>query len=95
MMATTKVSSKGQIVLPKALRDARGWNPGTELEVAEGSNGEVVLFPAKKIDRRFPKITAEEFLARRFKYDGPPVTDEMMDQAVLDEARRRFNAVRR
>ena len=93
-MATTKVSSKGQIVLPKALRDARGWNPGTELEVSEGNNGEIVLFPTRKAERRFPKISAEEFLARRIKYDGPPVTDEMMKQAVLNEARRRFNAVR-
>jgi AbrB family looped-hinge helix DNA binding protein len=93
-MATTKVSSKGQIVLPKALRDARGWKPGTELEVSEGDNGEIVLLPTMMAKGRFPKISAEEFLARRVKYDGPPITDKMMKQAVLNEARRRFNAVR-
>lgn len=29
-METTKLLSKGQVVLPKWLRDARGWGPGAE-----------------------------------------------------------------
>ena len=31
--AKSRVSTKGQIVLPKALRDRRKWAPGTELTV--------------------------------------------------------------
>jgi AbrB family looped-hinge helix DNA binding protein len=30
---TTNISTKGQVVLPKALRDALGWRPGDKLVV--------------------------------------------------------------
>jgi len=28
-MEITKLSTKGQVILPKTVRDAYGWNPGT------------------------------------------------------------------
>jgi AbrB family looped-hinge helix DNA binding protein len=31
--ATTVVSTKGQVILPKAIRDKRHWQAGTRLEV--------------------------------------------------------------
>src|SRR5580658_3848144 len=34
-METTRLSTKGQIVLPKALRTSRAWKPGTEFIVEE------------------------------------------------------------
>ncbi|WP_398473141.1 AbrB/MazE/SpoVT family DNA-binding domain-containing protein, partial [Tardiphaga sp.] len=30
---TTLVSTKGQVILPKAIRDQRNWSPGTRLTV--------------------------------------------------------------
>jgi AbrB family looped-hinge helix DNA binding protein len=30
---TTTVSTKGQVILPKAIRELRGWGPGTKLLV--------------------------------------------------------------
>jgi len=34
-MGIAKLSSKGQIVLPKAIRDARSWREGTEFIVED------------------------------------------------------------
>lgn len=38
-METTKLSSKGQVVLPKSVRDEHGWTPGTEFEVESTADG--------------------------------------------------------
>lgn len=32
-METTRLSSKGQVILPKSIRDARHWAPGAEFEI--------------------------------------------------------------
>jgi AbrB family looped-hinge helix DNA binding protein len=93
-MARTKVSSKGQVVLPKSVRDAHGWQAGTELEVIDRPN-EVVLRPKSKRDERFPPISVDEFLARRIKVDKPLPNDREIEQTILAEAARRFDATRR
>jgi AbrB family looped-hinge helix DNA binding protein len=46
-MVTVKVSSKGQIVLPKSLREKFGINPGDEVEILDFGN-EIVLVPLKR-----------------------------------------------
>ncbi len=43
-METTKLSSKGQIVLPKAIRQSRRWPPGTEFLVENTPRG-ILLRP--------------------------------------------------
>ena len=45
-MATTIVSSKGQVVIPRALREKYRLTAGTRLEVAESDEG-LVLAPVK------------------------------------------------
>ena len=92
-MTETVVSSKGQIVLPKAVREANGWKPGTKLEVVNRGR-EVVLRQKSAVDDRFPAVTAKEFLAMRPKVSGPPITDEEIKEVVLREAARRFDAKR-
>ena len=81
-MARTRLSSKGQVIIPKAVRDRQGWKAGTELEVEDWGDA-VVLRPA----RPFPPTTVEEVFGC-LKYGGPPVTIEEMDEAVAREARR-------
>ena len=78
-METTKLSSKGQIILPKSIRDARQWKPGTEFAVETVKEG-VLLRPVKP----FP-VTKIEDLAGSLKYDGPPKTLEEMDEAITKE----------
>ncbi|WP_297548246.1 AbrB/MazE/SpoVT family DNA-binding domain-containing protein [Thermococcus sp.] len=46
-MVTVKVSSKGQIVLPKAIREKFGIKEGDELEVLDFGD-EIVIVPVKK-----------------------------------------------
>lgn len=91
MELTTKMSSKGQVVLPKAIRDANGWAAGTELEVIN-RGGEVVLRPKSRRSRHFPTVPLPEFLARIPVRRGPQVTDEQIERLVLEEARRRWHA---
>src|ERR1035441_827002 len=44
-METTRLSTKGQIVLPKTIRTSRAWGPGTEFTVEETGAG-ILLRPA-------------------------------------------------
>jgi len=88
-MARAKMKD-GAIVIPKSVRDAHGLQDGAEFEVIDGGRRIVLelmepVLPAE--EQR--KLTAEEFLAivRKFpKYEGPPVTDEMMHEAINQAA---------
>lgn len=46
-MVTVKVSSKGQIVLPKSIREKFGIRPGDDVEVLDFGE-EIVIVPVKK-----------------------------------------------
>jgi AbrB family looped-hinge helix DNA binding protein len=78
MTAQTKMSGKGQVVIPKAVREALNWPPGTQLEV-ERLGGAVTLRPAAT---KQGQLTLEEFIARRPKYEGPPKSLEEIDEAM-------------
>jgi AbrB family looped-hinge helix DNA binding protein len=45
---TTRLSSKGQIILPKSVREARHWPTGTEFVVENTAEG-VLLRPLKPL----------------------------------------------
>lgn len=83
-MQTTTLSSKGQVIIPKTLRVARQWGPGTQLEVHETPEG-VLLKPSAPVS----KVALAEGLAairRRLAYSGPTVTVEQMNAEVLRQA---------
>jgi AbrB family looped-hinge helix DNA binding protein len=44
-MSRTRLSSKGQVVIPQAVRDAKAWGPGTELDIVEVADG-ILVRPA-------------------------------------------------
>ena len=83
-METTKLSSKGQIIIPKSLRTSHQWQPGTEFLIEEREDG-IFLRPRKP----FPPTTVDQVLGCT-GYEGPPKTLEEMDRGVLEEARRRW-----
>lgn len=82
-METTKLSSKGQVVLPSSVRSARGWKPGLELAVENRPEG-VLLRPLKP----FPHSTLEDVIGSA-GYKGPRRTLREMENAILREARKR------
>ena len=83
-METTKLSSKGQIVVPKAIRDALDWPVGAELTVERGDDCFVV-----RRNRRLRRTTIEE-VAGCLQYDGPPVSVEDMERAIDEELEERW-----
>lgn len=81
--ATTVVSTKGQVILPKEIRDAMQWRPGSRLSVEQTPEG-VLL----KAETERPSLGVED-VAGMFKWDGPPATLEDMDAAIAAEVIRR------
>jgi AbrB family looped-hinge helix DNA binding protein len=79
---TIRLSAKGQVVIPKSLREAHRWKPGTEFIVEERPDG-ILLRPKQKRAR----LQWEDLIGSA-NYKGPPKTIEEMDAAVAAEALR-------
>jgi AbrB family looped-hinge helix DNA binding protein len=75
-MATTRLSSKGQLIIPEEVRDRHGWRSGTELEVED--RGGVVVLRRKK---PWPASRIEDVRGCA-RYAGPPVRVEDMEAGV-------------
>jgi len=80
----TKISTRGQVVLPKAIRDKRRWKVGTRLIVEDRPDG--VLLTAVEKKKRFSVADLRGML----KYKGPPHSIEEMNAAIGEEVRRRY-----
>ena len=78
MNRTTSLSAKGQVVIPKDVRDALGWAEGQRLSVRR-ANGGILLTPATA---ERPRISWDEFRRRVPRHEGPPISVEDMDAAV-------------
>lgn len=86
MATTTVLSSKGQIIIPKPIRNAHHWEPGQRLEVIDAEEG-ILLKPAAP----FPESTLAE-VAASLQYQGKAKTLAEMEEAVrqgAEEAARR------
>jgi AbrB family looped-hinge helix DNA binding protein len=84
-METTRLSTKGQIVLPKDIRVSRAWAPGTEFTVEETGDG-ILLRPAA----RFPGASLDE-VAGCLRSRRKPETPARMRAAIGRELRRRHD----
>jgi AbrB family looped-hinge helix DNA binding protein len=56
-MLSTTVSSKGQVVIPREVREVHGWKPGTVLVIQEQGDG-ILLRPVPA----FPVTTVDDLL---------------------------------
>lgn len=82
-METTKLSSKGQVILPAAIRAANQWAAGIEFAVEDTGDG-VLLRPLKP----FAVTTLDEVVGCA-GYTGKAHTLEEMDKAITAETRAR------
>ena len=83
-MPTTVLSSKGQVIIPKPIREARHWGPGQRLEVVESKEG-ILLKPANP----FPPTTIEE-VSGCLDYQGKAKTLAEMETAIAKGVRETF-----
>lgn len=86
---TTNMTSKGQVLIPKDVRDAIGLVPGRPVDVGVNDRGEAVVVPVKRwpdetpaerrarIDAAFAHIRANPMFTRP--------TDEIMRELRGDE----------
>ncbi|MCD4748314.1 MAG: AbrB/MazE/SpoVT family DNA-binding domain-containing protein [Thermoanaerobaculales bacterium] len=80
-MPKTTLSTKGQVVIPKGIRQRHGWVVGSTIELEELEDG-VVL----RKERRVPRTSIDDLLGC-VTYDGPSKTLEEMDQGIAKGAR--------
>jgi AbrB family looped-hinge helix DNA binding protein len=81
---TTRMSSKGQVVLPSGIRRARQWRVGMEFLVEETQEG-VLLRPVATAS----EPSRIEEVAGCLKPRRPRVSLKEMETAIADEARER------
>ena len=72
---STTLSVKGQVTIPKQIRDALGLKPGMPVDFAVNDEGEVVIHRAKGTEKRKP----DRFEAARGKADIKWSTKDLME----------------
>lgn len=75
-MPTTRLSSKGQVTIPKPLRSLHNWNPGQKLQVIDTGGG--IFLQATQ---PFEATTLAE-VAGCLPYIGKPKTLDEMSEAI-------------
>jgi len=82
-MELTRLSEKGQIVIPKRLRDSRGWKAGLAFAIEEHGEG-IILRPMVPV-----VPTKIEDVLGCVRYKGATVTLDQMDAAIAAAAKNR------
>ncbi len=77
----SRLSTKGQLIIPKEIRDRNGWRPGTELEIEDHDGWLVVRL------HQTGKATTLDDLFGCSGYVGPRRSLEEMEAAIARGAR--------
>ena len=88
-MLTTLLSTKGQVVIPKELCDARHWHAGMSLVVELCPHG-VLLRPATS---QLFAPTSLDAVMGSVNYRGPALSAEAIEQARVADAKCRHRPV--
>lgn len=84
MNAHTKMSERGQVVIPKEVRDRLRIAVGDRLEVVERPDGVLLRKPSDgKSGRSFEEITVR-LREIASAYNGPPVSIEEMNETIAE-----------
>ena len=81
MNAFTRMSAKGQIVIPKDVRHALGWPEGTAIEVLVGAKS-VTLRTRPADDKDFDEEAWLAKLRDIAQYDGPRYDDRDWNDSI-------------
>ncbi len=84
-MDSIKISSKGQVIIPKHIRSAYRREPGQELILIDTGNG-ILLKPKAP----FPESKPSE-VAGCLHYAGIAKTVDEMDRAIAEGLKAQFN----
>jgi AbrB family looped-hinge helix DNA binding protein len=76
VMVTTKLSSKGQVIIPKPIRSSHHWDPGQELVVIDIGDG-IILKPVPPF-----KGSSLEKVAGCLRYEGKPKSLKEIEAAI-------------
>lgn len=86
-MTRTRLSTRGQVVIPKELRDACRWKEGQELDVIDTGDG--ILLRARK-PRQVRSWADVAGCLGHLAQGRPPATDEQIHVAAREMAARRY-----
>ena len=84
MNAITRMSAKGQIVIPKDVRDALSWPQGTEIELIQGEKSVTLRALTIAGDTPFDEEAWHAKMASIVDYKGP-YYDDVDWKASIDE----------
>ena len=84
-MNTTKLSSKGQVIIPKPIRSAHHWETGQDFIILDTADG-ILLKPKMP----FQETTLAD-VAACLKYKGKSKTLDDMEQAIKQGAMEYLN----
>jgi len=79
----TRLSTKGQLIIPKAVRDRHDWSPGVELDLEDRGDSLVI-----RLAKPRPETTLEDLVGCT-GYRGPARSLEEMEAGIARGARRR------
>jgi AbrB family looped-hinge helix DNA binding protein len=75
-----RLSKRGQLTIPKKIRERHGWGPGVDLEIRNrGTHIEV-----RSAREDFPETTLEELIGCT-GYEGPAHTIEEMNASIAEK----------
>jgi len=77
-MPRATITSKGQITLPKAIRDRLGLSPGDQVDFQIDNDGSITVVSVKRSALRLHGVVGSE--------RAEPLSIEEMDRAIADRA---------
>jgi AbrB family looped-hinge helix DNA binding protein len=78
----TRLSTKGQLIIPKAIRERHGWSPGDELILDDRGDAVVI-----RLARSGPETSFEDLVGCA-GYRGPTRSLAEMEEAIARGARK-------
>lgn len=85
-MLSTTLSSKGQVVIPKELRDARHWQAGMNLIVEEVPQGLLIRSAKSSL---FPPTSIDDVMGS-LRYSGSTLSLEEIDKRLHADVKKRW-----